>query len=156
MRCPFCGSTENKVVNSRSCQDGDAIRRRRECLDCGKRFTTFESIEALSVHVVKRSGVREAFDPRKIRQGIWKACEKRPVTEEDVDRICQDIEREIQNRMEPEVHYRELGEMVLQRMRKVDEVAYVRFASVYRDFRDVSQFEDEAKSLQQDKETTPD
>lgn len=117
-----------------------------------KRFTTFEHIEAVDVHVIKRNGTRQSFDPRKIRNGIWRACEKRPVTEEDVESIIREIEREIQNRMEAEIHHRDIGEMVLNRLRNLDQVAYVRFASVYRAFRDVSQFEDEAKSLQRNTE----
>ena len=147
MRCPYCGSSNDKVVNSRVCQDGDSIRRRRECLDCGKRFTTFEYIEAAELHVVKRDGRRETFDRRKLKTGVWRACEKRPVTEEDIDNMIGSIEKEIQNRMDSEVPSSEIGEMVLKRLRTLDEVAYIRFASVYRAFRDVSQFRDEAANL---------
>jgi transcriptional repressor NrdR len=147
MRCPFCQSLKDKVVNSRTCQDGEVIRRRRECLDCGKRFTTFEYIEAAEIHVIKRDGRRETFDRRKIKNGIWKACEKRPVTEEDVEAAVAAIERNLQNRMEREVHSRDIGEIVLKSLRNLDEVAYVRFASVYRSFRDVTQFRDEAMNL---------
>jgi len=147
MRCPFCASLNDKVINSRTCQDGDSIRRRRECLDCGKRFTTFEYIEATELHVVKRDGRRESFDRRKLKNGIWKACEKRPVTEEDVESIVISIEKGIQNRMDSEIRSNEIGELVLKKLRTLDEVAYVRFASVYRAFRDVSQFRDEAQNL---------
>jgi transcriptional repressor NrdR len=137
----------DKVVNSRVCQEGDAIRRRRECLDCGKRFTTFEYVEAMEMHVIKRDGRREAFDRRKVKAGIWRACEKRPVSEEDVDAIVSAIEKEIQNRMDSEIHSSEIGELVLRSLKSLDEVAYIRFASVYRAFRDVSQFRDEAQNL---------
>ena len=147
MRCPFCHSLNDKVVNSRTGQDGEMIRRRRECLDCGKRFTTFEYIEAAEVHVIKRDGRRETFDRRKLKGGIWRACEKRPVTEEDVEGLVGAVERELQNRMESEINSIEIGEIVLKRLRTLDEVAYVRFASVYRAFRDVSQFRDEAQNL---------
>lgn len=147
MRCPFCRSMNDKVVNSRVCQDGDSIRRRRECLDCGKRFTTFEYIEAAETHVIKSDGRRETFDRRKLKSGIWKACEKRPVSEEDIDNVVAAIEKEIQNRMDAEVPAAEVGEMVLRNLRNLDQVAYIRFASVYRAFRDVSQFRDEAQNL---------
>ena len=147
MRCPFCGNQNDKVVNSRSCQDGEAIRRRRECLDCGKRFTTFEYIEMAELHVVKRNGQRETFGRDKLRRGINLACEKRPVSAEDVDAIVSNIEREIQNRMDLEIQATEIGEMVLKALRTLDEVAYIRFASVYRSFRDVSQFRDAAVNL---------
>lgn len=147
MRCPYCASLNDKVVNSRTCQDGESIRRRRECLDCGKRFTTFEYIEPAELHVIKSNDQRESFDRRKLRAGIWKACEKRPVTEEDIDNLVGDIEREIQNRMDSEVRAAELGEMVLKRLRALDEVAYIRFASVYRGFRDASQFHEAVADL---------
>ena len=147
MRCPFCSNQNDKVVNSRSCQDGQAIRRRRECLDCGKRFTTFEYIEMAELHVVKRNGQRETFGRDKLRRGINLACEKRPVSAEDIDAIVRDIEREIHNRMDLEIQATEIGEMVLKALRTLDEVAYIRFASVYRSFRDVSQFRDAAVNL---------
>lgn len=147
MRCPYCRSLNDKVVNSRTCQDGESIRRRRECLDCGRRFTTFEYIEAAELHVVKSSGNRESFDRRKIKNGIWRACEKRPVTEEDVESIVSEVEKDLQNRMVTEIKAAEIGEMVLKRLRKLDEVAYIRFASVYKAFRDAAQFRDEAIGL---------
>ena len=147
MRCPYCHSMNDKVVNSRTCQEGESIRRRRECLDCGKRFTTFEYIEAAELHVIKRNGQRESFDRAKLKRGIWKACEKRPVTEEDVEAIVSYIEKEIQNRMDLEIQTSDLGDLVLKKLRTLDEVAYVRFASVYRDFREASQFRDEALNL---------
>jgi transcriptional repressor NrdR len=147
MRCPYCHSANDKVVNSRTCQDGDAIRRRRECLDCGRRFTTFEYIEAAELHVVKGNGERESFDRQKIKRGIWRACEKRSVTEEDIENIVSEIEKEIQNKMVTELRTADIGEMVLRRLRKIDEVAYIRFASVYKSFRDATQFRDEALGL---------
>lgn len=147
MRCPFCRSLSDKVVNSRTCQDGDSIRRRRECLDCGRRYTTFEYIEPAELHVIKSSGERQTFDRRKIKRGVWRACEKRPVTEDDVEGLVKEVETEIQNRMVTEIRTAEVGEMILKRLRKLDEVAYIRFASVYRDFRDAAQFRDEALDL---------
>ena len=147
MRCPYCHSVNDKVVNSRTCQDGDAIRRRRECLDCGRRFTTFEYIEAAELHVIKSNGERESFDRQKLKRGIWRACEKRPVTEEDIEGIVSEIEKEIQNRMITELRAGDIGEMVLRRLRKIDEVAYIRFASVYKAFRDAAQFRDEVLGL---------
>jgi transcriptional repressor NrdR len=147
MRCPFCHSLNDKVVNSRTCQDGESIRRRRACLDCGKRFTPFEYVEAAELHVIKRDGRREDFDRRKLKGNLWKACEKRPVSEEDVEELVTAVEKEIQNRMDSEILSTEIGEMVLKRLRGLDEVAYIRFASVYRDFRDASQFRDEALNL---------
>jgi transcriptional repressor NrdR len=137
----------DKVVNSRVCQDGDSIRRRRECLDCGRRFTTFEYIEQVEIHVVKSGGERESFDRGKIKKGVWKACEKRPVTEQDIENLVADIQKEIQNRMVSEISAGEVGEMVLKRLRDLDEVAYIRFASVYRAFRDAAQFRDAALSI---------
>lgn len=147
MRCPYCRSLNDKVVNSRTCQEGDSIRRRRECLDCGKRFTTFEHIEAAEIHVIKTNGERESFDRQKVKKGIWRACEKRPVSEEDVEAIVSDVEKEIYNRMENELPASKIGEMVLKRLRDLDEVAYIRFASVYSAFRDAAQFRDAALSL---------
>ncbi len=147
MRCPYCRNQNDKVVNSRTCQDGESIRRRRECLDCGKRFTTFEYIEMAPLHVIKSNGQRETFSREKIKKGISLACEKRPVTSEDIDGIVQKIEGEIQNRMDQEIKSIEIGEMVLKHLLSLDEVAYVRFASVYRSFRDVSQFRDAAVNL---------
>lgn len=147
MRCPYCRSANDKVVNSRTCQDGESIRRRRECLDCGKRFTTFEYIETVELHVIKRNGERETFSRDKLRGGISKACEKRPVSAEDVDAVVQRIEREIQNRMDSEINSIEIGELVLKELRDIDEVAYVRFASVYKAFRDIAQFRDTVVNL---------
>ncbi len=147
MRCPYCKSENDKVVNSRTCQNGESIRRRRECLDCGKRFTTFEYVEIADLHVVKRNGERETFSREKIKHGLARACEKRRVTEEVIDNVVQKIVRDIQNRMDSEIKSMELGELVLKYLLELDEVAYIRFASVYRSFRDVTQFRDAAINL---------
>lgn len=149
MLCPFCGHLESKVVNSRQNPRGDAIRRRRECLQCAHRFTTFEMIEKTPIVVVKRDGKREAFDREKIIKGVLRACEKRPVTVDEVERIVQTVEKNLYNNMEKEVSSLKIGEMVLKQLRGLDEVAYVRFASVYRQFRDISEFNHELKVLMQ-------
>lgn len=150
MLCPFCGHLESKVVNSRQNPKGDAIRRRRECLECGHRFTTFEMIEKTPIIVVKRDGKRETFDREKIIKGILRACEKRPVSADEVERIVQNVEKNLYNNMEKEVSSLKIGEMILKQLRAVDEVAYVRFASVYRQFRDISEFNHELKVLMQE------
>jgi transcriptional repressor NrdR len=149
MLCPFCGHLESKVVNSRQAPKGDSIRRRRECLKCGHRFTTFEVVEKVPIMVIKRDGRREAFDRQKVAGGVLRACEKRPVTLEEVERIVQFVEKTLYNNMEKEVSSLKIGEMVLKKLRELDEVAYVRFASVYRQFRDVSEFSHEVKVLLQ-------
>ena len=147
MQCPYCGNVKDKVVNSRLCQNGESVRRRRECLTCHRRFTTFEVIEKIPLMVIKRDGKREAFDRQKILNGILKACEKRPVALQDVEKIVNFVEKTLYNEMEKEVSSLKIGEMVLKRLKDLDEVAYVRFASVYRQFRDVSEFSDELKAL---------
>ena len=149
MLCPFCGHLESKVVNSRQNPRGDAIRRRRECLECAHRFTTFEMIEKTPIVVVKRDGKRESFDREKIIKGILHACEKRPVTMDEVEKIVQNVEKSLYNNMEKEVSSHKIGEIILKLLREVDEVAYVRFASVYRQFRDISEFNHELKVLMQ-------
>jgi transcriptional repressor NrdR len=149
MLCPFCAHIESKVVNSRQSAKGDAIRRRRECLKCGHRFTTFEVVEKVPIIVIKRDGKREVFDRQKVTAGILRACEKRPVTLEEVERVVQFVEKTLYNNMEKEVSSLKIGEMVLKKLRELDEVAYVRFASVYRQFRDVSEFNHEVKVLLQ-------
>ncbi len=149
MLCPFCSFLESKVVNSRQNPKGDAIRRRRECLKCGHRFTTFEVVEKTPIIVVKRDGKRETFDQQKIIAGILRACEKRPVTLDQVERVVQQVEKTLYNNMEKEVSSLKIGEMVLKQLRILDEVAYVRFASVYRQFRDISEFNHELKVLMQ-------
>ncbi len=147
MLCPYCGSERNKVVNSRSAQGGASIRRRRECLDCGRRFTTHETVEDIPLFVIKKEGTREEFDRQKIIKGIMHACEKRNVPFQRIEEIVSNIEKSLYNEMSKEVQSKKIGEMVLKRLRDLDEVAYVRFASVYRDFRDISEFSEEVKAL---------
>ena len=147
MKCPFCQTTETKVVDSRLSRDGEAIRRRRECQGCGRRFTTYERVEETELHVVKKDGRREPFDRNKVIQGMLKACEKRPVSVELIEEYVASLERELQETGEREVESRLIGEMVMNKLYEVDEVAYVRFASVYRSFKDVNQFMDELRDL---------
>ena len=147
MKCLYCNATESRVVDSRPTDEGLAIRRRRECVNCGRRFTTYEKIETVQIMVVKKDGSREAFDADKIRRGLIKACEKRPVAMHDVDALVRDVEQQIMNSLEQEVSSSRIGEMVMERLRNLDEVAYVRFASVYRSFCDIITFMEELKSL---------
>ena len=147
MKCLYCNATESRVVDSRPTDEGLAIRRRRECVNCGRRFTTYEKIETVQIMVVKTDGSREAFDADKIRRGLIKACEKRPVAMHDVDALVRDVEQQIMNSLEQEVSSSRIGEMVMERLRNLDEVAYVRFASVYRSFCDINTFMEELKSL---------
>ena len=147
MKCPYCENEDTKVIDSRHTEEGHAIRRRRECDVCGKRFTTYEKVEEMVLMVVKKDGSREAFDRNKIMNGIIKACEKRPVTADEIDRIVSEIERGLNNMMEKEVSSNFIGELIMEQLQKVDEVAYVRFASVYRQFTDVSTFVAEIEKL---------
>ncbi len=147
MKCPFCSSSESKVVDSRSSQDSRAIRRRRECLSCHERFTTYERIEEFHPMVVKKDGRREFFDRNKIVEGIVKACEKRPVSMDEVDAFVSDLEKEIQDRGERELDSKFLGERVMSQLRAWDDVAYVRFASVYKHFKDLNEFMDQLQEL---------
>ena len=147
MRCPFCDQPDTKVIDSRPTDDGKAIRRRRECEGCGKRFTTYEKLEEILFMVVKRDGSRESFDRNKILNGIIRACEKRPVSMEQLEDLVNDIERNLNNLMEKEVSSAYIGDLVMERLAKLDEVAYVRFASVYRSFKDVSTFVAEIEKL---------
>ncbi|MCH5157829.1 MAG: transcriptional repressor NrdR [Clostridiales bacterium] len=140
MKCIYCGNAESKVVDSRSTDDGNSIRRRRECLQCGKRFTTYEVIESTPILVVKNDGARQPFDPLKIKSGIIKACEKRPVAVRDIDALVSSVEKQIYNSLEQEVTTQKIGELVMERLKELDQVAYIRFASVYRQFRDVTTF----------------
>lgn len=140
MKCIYCGNAESKVVDSRSTDDGNSIRRRRECLQCGKRFTTYEVIESTPVLVVKSDGARQQFDPLKVKNGVIKACEKRPVAMRDIDALVSSVEKQIYNSLEQEVTSKRIGEMVMERLKELDQVAYIRFASVYRQFRDVTTF----------------
>ncbi len=147
MKCLYCSCMESKVIDSRSADDDKAIRRRRECAGCGRRFTTYETIEVNPVLVVKNNGTRESFNTEKIRNGIVKSCEKRPVSAVEIDAIVADISKEVYNSMESEISTKAIGEMVMERLKKVDEVAYVRYASVYRSFKDLSSFMAELKQM---------
>ena len=147
MRCPYCSYSESKVIDSRPAEEGTTIRRRRECLSCGKRFTTYEIIERLPLLVVKRDGSRQSFDRMKLIGGMVKACEKRPVTVDEIEHIADEIEQELQSSLEREVASDQIGEMVMERLKTLDQVAYVRFASVYRQFKDINTFLDELNKL---------
>lgn len=147
MKCPFCENSDTRVIDSRPTEEGHAIRRRRECDNCGRRFTTYEKVEEILFMVVKKDGSREAFDRNKIRNGIIKACEKRPVTTEDIEKIVNDIERDLNNRMEKEIESKMIGQVIMENLKNLDEVAYVRFASVYRQFNDVNTFIAEIEKL---------
>ncbi len=140
MKCPFCGEQDSKVVDSRHSDDGLSIRRRRECLGCQRRFTTYEMVESLPIIVVKRNGSRQSFDRNKIYNSMMRAFDKRAVDGNDLDRITTEIEQSIQNSLDREVSTEKIGEMVMERLKPLDEVAYIRFASVYRNFQDVSGF----------------
>ena len=150
MKCMYCGYTESKVIDSRSTDEGRTIRRRRECMQCGKRFTTYETIETTPVLVVKNGGNRQAFDPNKIKNGIIKACEKRPVSMYKIEKLVEDIKKQIYNSLEQEITSKQIGEMVMEGLRQIDEVAYVRYASVYRSFTDISSFMSELETLMQE------
>ena len=147
MKCPYCGYKDYKVVDSRATAEESAIRRRRECLKCGKRFTTYEYIEEVSLMVIKKDGRREPFDRKKVLSGIIKACEKRPVSMEKMEDIVIQVERAIQKKSDREVSASRIGELVMERLKALDDVAYVRFASVYRQFKDVGQFMVELKDI---------
>jgi transcriptional repressor NrdR len=147
MRCPFCAADNDRVIDSRASDDGSAIRRRRECLACRRRYTTYERIEEITLKVVKKDGVREPFDRGKIRAGLAKACWKRPVSDDQIEAIVAAIEAELYSNFDTEVDSREVGEMVMQHLRKLDQVAYVRFASVYREFKDVRDFVNELEPI---------
>lgn len=143
----FCGCEDSKVIDSRSADEGRTIRRRRECEQCGKRFTTYETIEDTPVLVVKAGGARQAYDPQKIKSGIIKSCEKRPVSMEKIDELVDDITKRVYNSMEQEISSKEIGEMVMDGLKNVDEVAYVRYASVYRSFTDIDSFMAELQQM---------
>ena len=152
MRCLYCNCTESKVIDSRSADDERTIRRRRECMGCGRRFTTYETIEVAPILVVKSDGTRQAFDLGKIKRGVIKACEKRPVPIEKIDALAEDIAKRVYNSMEQEVSSKQIGEMVMEGLQKLDEVAYVRYASVYRSFKDISSFMAELQKMMEKKE----
>lgn len=147
MKCMYCGCEDSKVIDSRSADEGRTIRRRRECINCGKRYTTYETIEDTPVLVVKSSGIRQAFDAQKIRNGIIKSCEKRPVSLVTIDEMVSNITKKVYNSMEQEVSSKKIGELVMEELKRVDEVAYVRYASVYRSFKDISSFMEELQKL---------
>ena len=151
MKCPFCGYIDTKVIDSRPIEDGNAIRRRRECEKCGRRFTTYEKVDEIPYMVIKRDGSRELFNRNKILNGLIKACEKRPVSVNLLDDIVRNLEKELYNNNEREVPTQVIGEMVMEALKDVDEVAYVRFASVYRQFKDVGTFMEEIEKLMDEK-----
>lgn len=140
MKCIYCGCEESKVLDSRSTDEANAIRRRRECLGCGKRFTTYETVEMTPILVIKNDGSRQAFDINKIKNGMIKACEKRPVSRSQIEEVANNIEKTLQNNFSQEVPSSTIGQMVMEALKKLDEVAYVRFASVYRQFKDIDSF----------------
>ncbi len=152
MRCPFCAFADTRVVDTRAADEGATIKRRRECPHCGKRFTTFERVDELPLVVVKKDGRREIFNRTKVLGGLLKACHKRPVKRDDLERIADEVERELRNRLEPEVPAHVIGESVVDKLRWLDEVAYVRFASVYREFRDGHDFKAELERMYGDRE----
>ena len=147
MKCPFCLHEDDKVIDSRSSNEGKSVRRRRECMKCKKRFTTYEYVEEVPLMVIKKDGRRESFDRNKIISGILKACEKRPVSVEKVETLVDRVEKELQKSFDKEVKAQVVGELVMDTLHKLDEVAYVRFASVYRQFKDINQFMKELKDL---------
>ena len=147
MKCCFCGHTESNVIDSRPTDEGASIRRRRECLACGKRFTTYETIETVSVMVVKKDKSREAFDREKLLKGLLRACEKRPVPVKQLENLVDEVETTVQNMLEREVTSEAIGEMVMERLKKIDDIAYIRFASVYRQFRDIDSLNEEVSKL---------
>ena len=147
MRCPYCNQPESKVIDSRPTEESNSIRRRRECLGCGKRFTTYETVENVPLVVVKKDGSRQSFDRQKILNGLVKACEKRPVPLETLENVVNDIEQHLLNTMDKEIHSDRVGELVMDALREIDQVAYVRFASVYRQFQDIDTFVSELNKL---------
>lgn len=147
MKCPACGHAESKVIDSRSTDEGNSIRRRRECLNCQRRFTTYEVIETIPLMVIKKNDNREPFDRNKILNGIMRACQKRPVSVEQIEKMVNDIENELQNSLKNEINVSQIGSMVMDKLKEVDEVAYVRFASVYREFKDVETFMHEIEDI---------
>ena len=150
MKCPYCNHLESKVIDSRYTEEHTCIRRRRECLDCEDRFTTYERLEDVPLMVMKKDGQREFFDRNKLMTGLLKACEKRPITQEVLSQLTQDVEKELRNAMTQEVPSTDIGELVMNHLKELDEVAYVRFASVYRHFKDVNKFKQELEKLLDD------
>ena len=153
MKCPFCATLDSKVVDSRPANDGTSIRRRRECLKCHNRFTTYETVEQTPIMVIKKGGNRQLFDPNKIRMGLLKACEKRPVPMVEIERMVSDIEKRVHNSLEQEITSNQIGDYVMDALKEVDEVAYVRFASVHRQFKDINTLLSEIETLVKLKES---
>lgn len=153
MKCQFCNCEDSKVIDSRPTEDGTSIRRRRECISCGRRFTTYEKVETIQLLVIKKDNTREVFDPQKIRAGIIHACHKRPVTAKEIDQIVSQVEQFAYNALQQEITTNQIGEMVMESLRKLDEVAYVRFASVYRQFTDIPAFLKELTRLINDEKS---
>jgi len=151
MHCPYCGYHDSKVIDTRSANEGSSIRRRRECLKCAKRFTTYETIESLPIMVIKKDGSRQTFDRNKLLNGLFKACEKRPVSLNELEKLVDEVEAHFQNKLEREVESRHIGELVMEKLKLLDEVAYVRFASVYRQFTDLNSFISELDRLLKEK-----
>ena len=151
MKCPFCSHPESEVVDSRPADEGASIRRRRECLACHKRFTTYETMESLPLMVIKKDGSRQSFDRTKVLSGLIRACEKRPVPYSTLEAMVGEIEQVLQNQMEREISSAQIGELVMERLKKIDDVSYVRFASVYRQFKDINTFISELSKLLEDK-----
>ena len=151
LNCPFCGKFDSKVIDSRPTDEGQAIRRRRECNECQKRFTTYEKIEEIPLIVIKKSGNREPFNRNKVMNGVIRACEKRPVPLKSIELLIDDIEKQLQNEMEKEVQTEKIGNMVMDQLKDLDEVAYVRFASVYREFKDLNTFMEELTKILKEK-----
>lgn len=151
MKCIYCGFAESKVLDSRSTEDGDSIRRRRECLSCSKRFTTFEKVENMPLMVVKKNNTSQPFDKQKVLNGLLRACEKRPISLKQLEKVADDIEIVLQNSLEKEISSNFIGELIMKELKELDEVAYVRFASVYRQFKDINTFRDELNKLLSEK-----
>lgn len=152
MKCMYCGCEDSKVIDSRSTDDGRSIRRRRECVNCGKRFTTFETIEIAPILIVKRDGTRQQYDRNKLKNGIVRSCEKRPISMAQIDDIVARIEKSLYNSLEEEVTSKKIGDLVIEELKKIDDVAYIRFAAVYRQFKDSQTFFDEMKKMFETKE----
>ncbi len=152
MKCMYCGCEDSKVIDSRSTDDGRSIRRRRECVNCGKRFTTFETIEIAPILIVKRDGTRQQYDRNKLKNGIVRSCEKRPISMAQIDEIVARIEKSLYNSLEEEVTSKKIGDLVMEELKQIDDVAYIRFAAVYRQFKDSQTFFDEMKKMFETKE----
>ncbi|MFA6308255.1 MAG: transcriptional regulator NrdR [Clostridia bacterium] len=151
MKCPYCGFEDDKVIDSRPTEEGSEVRRRRECTNCTKRFTTYEKVESIPLMVVKKDKTRQTFNRDKLLDGLLRACEKRPVSVADLEKLVEEVESQIYNSLEREITSKRIGELVLMKLKKMDEVAYIRFASVYRDFKDINSFMDELVKLMKGK-----